>query len=353
MIRKRGLSSVVTTLLIILVAIVAIGIVWVVIKNVLNQGTSGIGISQFTLDLGIKSAYINGQIVNVDVRRSAGQGNITGVHFIFHNGTSSVGIDKEISLAPLEEKSFVFTADEVGGIENLELVSVAPLFSSGGKNQVGDITDTAEIKPTPPGPFDNGTDEEDICNNDGTCLNDENEFNCPSDCQPEGSLCENNVCDAGEDISCPADCPVPPSCNGVWDQQQDLADGNECDGGGSPGGVPHCSAGCMCAIGYNPDGSGNCIIEASLNFGTIESTWPGGVVKYFDSGDLPKNSETVQSYIGKYVNFSGSETRCLQISYAEYLSDPAYDRSYIRIELPASIVSGNNYEIWVSPNCGS
>ena len=91
-----------------------------------------------------------------------------------------------------------------------------------------------------------------------------------------------------------------------------------------------------------------------MNKGVVESVWPFDAVKYFDSNDFPKNSVQIVSYIGKWVNFSGAggETRCLQISYAEYLNNEEYNKSYLRVELPVTVLPGDIYEIWVSPSCG-
>ena len=90
-----------------------------------------------------------------------------------------------------------------------------------------------------------------------------------------------------------------------------------------------------------------------LNNGTIGSVWPSGIAKYFDSTNLPRDSTVMASYPAKYVNFSGTETRCMKITYAEYLSDPAYNKSYLRIELPSSIAPGDVYQIWWTNLCGA
>jgi flagellin-like protein len=43
---KRAISPVITTLIIILLALVAIGIVWIVIKNIVSEGTEGISLGR-------------------------------------------------------------------------------------------------------------------------------------------------------------------------------------------------------------------------------------------------------------------------------------------------------------------
>ncbi len=340
----KGLSAVVTTLIIILLALVAIGILWVVVRNIISEGAEEISFERFYFDLSIKNAYIDGQDVKVGVRRSPGGGDMTGVKFIFYDGANSFIIDKKISLKELEERTFTFDSTEIADVSSLETVSVAPIYESAGKETIGDITDTADIRSSPPPGVGNGG------TNGGT--NGGNGGN--------GAVCGNGIiesgetCDDGNTISgdgCSSTCQsegAPSSCDGTWDQT-DIDDGNVCDGGAN------CLANCVCQVGYIADGSGGCGIEPSLNTGTIDSVWPAGASKYFDSEDLPKDDLIMQSYIGKYANFSGvgGETRCLQISYAEYLSDPAYDKSYMRVELVASIIPGDVYEIWTSSTCGA
>ncbi|HEB46986.1 MAG TPA: hypothetical protein ENI22_00770 [Candidatus Pacearchaeota archaeon] len=358
---QRGISAVVTTLIIILLALVAIGIVWVVIRNIISEGVEEISFERFYFDLSIKNAYIDSQDVKVGVRRSPGGGDLIGVEFIFYDGTNSFLIEKKIPLKELEERTFTFNSTEVGGIGKVETVSIAPIYESAGKETIGDITDTAEIRSSPP--LGVGA----VCGN-SICESGEDSINCPQDCSGAGAVCGNNIiegteqCDDGNTDSgdgCSSTCQsegAPSSCDGAWDQS-DIDDGNQCDGGGAPGNVPNCLATCICAAGYIADGSGGCMIEPSLNTGTIDSVWPIGAGKYFDSNGLPKDSVIINSYKGKYANFSrtggGGETRCLWISYAEYLSDPAYNKSYVRVELVASIMAGDVYEIWTSSICGA
>lgn len=335
---QRGLSAVVTTLIIILLALVAIGIVWVVIRNIISEGVEEISFERFYFDLSIKNAYIDGQDVKVGVRRSPGGGDLIGIKFIFYDGANNFLIEKKIPLKELEERTFTFNSTEVGGIGKVETVSIAPIYESAGKETVGEITDTAEIRSSPPPGVGNGGNG----GNGGT-----------------GAVCGNNIiesgetCDDGNTVSgdgCSSTCQsegVPGSCDGTWNPPEDS--GVVCDGGAN------CLANCVCQAGYIDDGSGGCMIEPSLNTGTIDSVWPVGAGKYFDSNGLPKDDLIMQSYIGKYANFSGAggETRCLQISYAEYLSDPAYNKSYMRVELVASIMAGDVYEIWTSSICGA
>ena len=75
---NKGLSAIIATMMIILLVIVAVGIVWVVIRNIISEGTEEIELGKFTFDLSIKSAYVEGINVKVGARRNPGGGDLTG-----------------------------------------------------------------------------------------------------------------------------------------------------------------------------------------------------------------------------------------------------------------------------------
>jgi hypothetical protein len=145
---RRGLSAVVTTLLIILLSLVAIGVVWVVVQGVIQSGAEQIELGQFTLDLEIKAVQINGDtaVVTVVVKRNPGQGEFVGMNFIFSDGKNSETKRENVSLDPLDERTFVFELDELDASE-LVSVSVAPIYLlSSGRESPGDPADMFDIK---------------------------------------------------------------------------------------------------------------------------------------------------------------------------------------------------------------
>ncbi len=329
---KRGLSAVVTTLLVILLAIVAIGIVWVVIRNVVSQGSEDIALEKFTLDIAIKYAYVDGDNIKVGIRRSAGEGTLSGLKFVFKNSSTSVSVEKDSSLGQLEEGVYTFSSSEVPGINSGDDVSVAPIYvSSSGSKQTLDITDTEEISSQAPPIIIGGEGDQ----GDGT--------NDSGDGSGDETVCGNGICETGEDaLSCPDDCSSSSdSCNSTWDGDAEDS-GVECDGG------TNCEADCTCPTGFTADGAGGCDLNPAINTGTIFSVWPSGAVKYFDSEDLPVD---VSGYIGNYVNFtSAGENGCFQITYAEYLE--VNGRSYLRTEFIINVTAGETYYVWEAQNCG-
>ncbi|MEK6873598.1 MAG: archaellin/type IV pilin N-terminal domain-containing protein [Nanoarchaeota archaeon] len=85
---KKAVSDVITTVLLILIVLAAIGIVWAVVSSFLNQGTQSIGGTAdcFSTQLSIESATnssvaITNQTI-VRIKRIAGEGNITSLKFL-------------------------------------------------------------------------------------------------------------------------------------------------------------------------------------------------------------------------------------------------------------------------------
>lgn len=142
-INKRGLSTIVTTLIVILLTLVAIGIVWAVIKNMLDESVDNISLDQITIDLEIKSAKINGWgNLDVGVKRNIGNGRITGVAFIISDGVKEEIIKMiNVNLSELEEKSFNINYS----VSKINKISLAPIFTTdSGKEKIGRIVNNFE-----------------------------------------------------------------------------------------------------------------------------------------------------------------------------------------------------------------
>src|SRR3990167_7168589 len=146
MFRKRGLSGIVTTLIIILLVLVAVGVIWVVVKNLVQKGSEQVELGQFALDLQIKSAQVeDGNVTVVVVKRNPGEGEFVGMNFVFSDGQNSETIRQNISLQELEEKSFTFTLTKIN-TSNLKTVSVAPIYQlDSGKETVGNTVATFDV----------------------------------------------------------------------------------------------------------------------------------------------------------------------------------------------------------------
>lgn len=303
---KRGISNVIVTLIIIVISLVAIGLVWGVVRNIISEGAEDISLAGFKINIKISSAGINGNNINVNVKRNVGEGNLTGIKFIFTAGEDTEAKERTFSLKELESKAFDFTLNDLN-ISEVESVSIAPKYLSGsGKETLGNIMDTYNI--VQPGSGGTG-------GNGGNGGNGGSGGSCIPDPDPCGTfVCgtvANGTCGT---VSC-GTCTVP---------------GESCVGG-------------------------SCVIETTINTGIVNLTWPPEMNLFFDSYDL----STTQSYTGNFVKFPGSaETRCLLIIDHIFPSNPIdYNKSFVRLGTPNNeksfVSSGDNYEVWASSSCGA
>ena len=142
---QKGLSAVVTNLIIILLVIVAVGIIWVVISNLIDQTSGDINLSSLTETLEIKKVLTEGSNVNVQVQRTSGDGNLSGIKFIVYdsNGDSQSFEEDASTMKELDTKTFSlsgYTGDEVAKVE------VAPIYTTDkGQQKTLKVTDTYDL----------------------------------------------------------------------------------------------------------------------------------------------------------------------------------------------------------------
>ncbi len=92
---KKGLSAIVVTLIIIVISLVAVGVVWVVVNNLLKSGTGGADIAQKCLNAVVDVTKVNcsngatTKVCDVQFTRSGtGSDDLGGVKLVFKNATS-------------------------------------------------------------------------------------------------------------------------------------------------------------------------------------------------------------------------------------------------------------------------
>ncbi|MBU4308591.1 MAG: LamG domain-containing protein [Nanoarchaeota archaeon] len=144
---KKALSGVITTLIIIVLVIVAIAIIWAVVKPYIQESTSGIATGKFTIDLELENVALESSenTALIGVKRNKGEASFSGIKFIFSDGTSSEIFDEETNLSEFQKKSFNFTLNELD-VESITEVSIAPIFISNlGKKEVGNPIDSYVI----------------------------------------------------------------------------------------------------------------------------------------------------------------------------------------------------------------
>jgi flagellin-like protein len=361
---RRGISTIIATLLLILLTIVLIGILWVVIRNVTSSASAGINLGGLTLDLKIQAANVIQSNLSVVVQRQTGAGDLTGVNFILYDGQTYENIKQNANLSVYEGKDFIFSVSQIN-ISAIKTVSVAPLYlSNSGAEQVGRITDTYTFKAADFLVGGGGT--QPFCG-DGTCNNGETSSSCSVDCPVISPVCGNGICELGETVaSCPADCTVggpvcgDGTCNGGETVASCPADctsqtctpatcqsaGYQCGAAPSGCGPPALDCG-SCAGNTFCNNYFQCISYQMVNNGTILSVWPSGSALYFDSNDLPKSESDLISYNDglHYIRFPNSnQAGCIRIALANYILEN--NRSYIELYSVANIAAGNSYRIW-------
>ncbi|MFH1607851.1 MAG: LamG domain-containing protein [archaeon] len=134
---KKGLSTVITSLIIILLVLVAVGIVWVVIRNVISEGAEQVSLGKFMIDLKIKDVSVNPGDIDVKVKRNPGQGELTGIKFLIGDGINVQEFEEPTNIGELGETTF--TLNYTGLVKE---ISIAPILKSGsGKDSVGNEID--------------------------------------------------------------------------------------------------------------------------------------------------------------------------------------------------------------------
>ena len=125
---KQGMSAVVTTLIIILLVIVALGIIWVVVKNVIQSGVEQVELSEKCMSVEIQATKLtetaSGNYSLTLSRTGSGEEIIGGVTVVFANTTSntySSPTDFGTPLAPLETKTQDLLDTGVDGANKIEM----------------------------------------------------------------------------------------------------------------------------------------------------------------------------------------------------------------------------------------
>jgi len=146
---KKGMSQLITTILLILLILVALAAVWFAIDKLILSGTGKINLESLTLDLKIKSAIIDFDtgIATVRVVRNPGGGNLTAIKFIVEDTRNSEIFDFKVeNFFELVERTFELNISEgpALSLEKVHKISIAPLYVSGtsGIETLGPIGDT-------------------------------------------------------------------------------------------------------------------------------------------------------------------------------------------------------------------
>ncbi|MBU2616708.1 MAG: hypothetical protein KKB79_01865 [Nanoarchaeota archaeon] len=347
---KKGLSEIVATLLVILLVIIAIGIIWGVLRNVISSGSEEITFSGLTLDLKITRASVIEGVTTISVRRNAGSGDVSGLRFVFFDGENSQSVDRTTSLLQGEEKTFTITDEEITGVENGWTISVAPIYlTSSGADGMGGVTHVVILGQVTPA-IGGGDGGGDVCG-DLVCQASETELTCPEDCspgEPPGAACIiDDDCQIG--YSCVAEVcsetcnynPVESICDRLGTYQCGLVTvcGQSVDCTAVLG---ECALGEYCSVN-------TCTADTITNTGTIEEVFTNAEPFQLLSADIPNIA--VQNLQRKWISFVDLVI-CRQISFHGPV--PEGTGYYLRLTAtaPGIVEDVTVYNVWENSECG-
>ncbi|VVB82275.1 Uncharacterised protein [uncultured archaeon] len=391
---KKGLSSVVIALILIVISLVAIGVVWFVVQNLINQSSKQIdGISGLTINLDIVNAYLQSQQIVVDVKRTVGSGNLAKIKFILFDGTNSELLIQNSTLQELEENNFLLLPTKLAS-SSIVSVSVAPVFkTSDGTETTGSVTDTFYLAN---GHVPTGTSG--YCG-DGTCDPGETGTNCPQDCAPSNedclSLCAQFgvECGSNPNTYCSGVCGIcsgsTPDCTKneflpivtagkcvqcLIDSECDVSKYKGCTNGvcvpldcvETPERITAACGSRVCGTVIGACGdvvscgtcgarqlcvTGTCTLVTPINNGTVEDVFPpsdNGEYYYFGSSDLPTDLNT--NYELNYIKFPNNpiETDCSVIAVFRLPIQGGYTKSHIGFNFAVPVNVGEEYDIFNS-----
>ena len=121
--QKKGVSGVVTAVLLILLVVAAVGILWAVVQSLVSDSTGNVGSSTICLTntFSIESA-VDDEVTTttVKIKKTQGSDEITGINF-FVDGASKDATETDV---PSLGETKTFTLTSTGGTE----VEIAPVL---------------------------------------------------------------------------------------------------------------------------------------------------------------------------------------------------------------------------------
>ncbi len=126
---KRGLSAIVATLIIILLVLVAVGIIWVVVRNLIQEGAEQIDVSTKCIAVDVRAVSVapvvgEAESYSVTLRRTAGGEAIAGVKISLFNDTANSGVLNFTAISELETT----TETVVAGVTNADRLEFTVYF---------------------------------------------------------------------------------------------------------------------------------------------------------------------------------------------------------------------------------
>ena len=134
---KKGLSTIVATLIIILLVFVAVAILWVVIRNLLTSGTGNLDLTSKCLETEVMPTKINNTspgVYQVTVLRNSGEDEIGGIKLIFTSESAESNYIEDVP-GNIEALRLITVPVTVQGISNPDKVEAVAYFNDKSGNQ--------------------------------------------------------------------------------------------------------------------------------------------------------------------------------------------------------------------------
>lgn len=128
--KNRGLSGIVTTLIIILLVLVAVGVIWGVVNNLLDRGTGQIETTTKCIDIDIRATKVipsdsaGGYNITLE-RKPTGENVPFGAKVIFFNGNTNT---EPFDFGEELDRLRIVTTNIPSGLVNATKVQVTPYF---------------------------------------------------------------------------------------------------------------------------------------------------------------------------------------------------------------------------------
>ncbi len=148
MMQKRGLSDVVTTVLVILLVVVAVGAIWAFVQRMIQQTEQQVVTDKFTSGFSIPPASMHIAKLNPDIflinfllKRNEGESDVVAANVIVQDN-SGKSVTKRINI-PNSIKQFETQKISlaVNGISNVKTISVVPIVKDSNNREVNALAE--------------------------------------------------------------------------------------------------------------------------------------------------------------------------------------------------------------------
>ncbi|MCW8966839.1 MAG: LamG domain-containing protein [Candidatus Pacearchaeota archaeon] len=136
--KSRGMSQIITTVIMIGIVLVAVGVVWVVVQNIIGEGLQDVSLGSLKISMNIENVRVTDDGIDVRVKRNSGEANLVGLNFIVSDGEDTEVFEVETDMKELATQTFSLDYD--GFVESVEVAPV--LANDEGREKVYDSVNT-------------------------------------------------------------------------------------------------------------------------------------------------------------------------------------------------------------------